>query len=45
MTSASLMHEAEHSKPVLGANPKGWSGEGGGVQDGGGMCIPVANSC
>ena len=39
MTSASLMHEAGHSKPVLWENWKGWSGEGswGGVQDGGHM--------
>ena len=37
MTSASLMHEAGHSKPVLWDNSEGWAGEGGGkgVQDGG----------
>ena len=37
MTSASLMHEAGHSKLVLWDNPEGWGGEGGGrgVQDGG----------
>ena len=37
MTSASLMHEAGHSKPVLWDNPEGWGGEGGGrgLQDGG----------
>ena len=29
MTSASSMHEAGHSKPVLWANPEGWGGEGG----------------
>ena len=36
MTSASLMHEAEHPKPVRWVNPEGWYGEGGGpgVQDG-----------
>jgi len=36
MTSASLMHEAGHSKPVLWDNPEWWGGEGGGrgVQDG-----------
>ena len=35
MTSASLMHEAGHSKPVLWDNPEEWGGEGGGrrVQD------------
>ena len=37
MTSASLMHEAGHSKLVLWDNPEGWGGEGGGkgLQDGG----------
>ena len=37
MTSATLMHETGHSKPVLWDNPEGWGGEGGGrgVQDGG----------
>ena len=30
MTSASLMHEAEHSKLVLWNNPEGGGGEGGG---------------
>ena len=34
MTSASLMHEAGRSKPVLWDNPEGWGGVGGGVQDG-----------
>ena len=36
MTSASLMHEAGHSRPGLWDNPEGWSAEGGGtgVQDG-----------
>ena len=35
MTSASSMHEAGHSKPVLWDNAEGWGGEGGerGVQD------------
>ena len=35
LTSASLMHEAGHSKPVLWDNPEGWGGEGEGsrVQD------------
>ena len=28
MTSASLMHEAEHTKLVLWGNPEGWGGEG-----------------
>ena len=47
MTSASLMHEAGHPKPVLWDDPEGWGGEGGGsvVQDGGDTCAPVANSC
>ena len=36
MTSASLMHEAGHSKPVLWDNPEGWGEDGHerGVQDG-----------
>jgi len=29
MTSASLMHEAGHSKLVLWDNPERWGGEGG----------------
>jgi len=47
MTSASLMHEAGHSKPVLWDNPEGWgeAGCGRGVQDGQDTCIPVADSC
>jgi len=47
MISASLMHEAGHSKPVLWDNPEGWGGEGGGkgVQDGGNTVIPLADSC
>ena len=38
MTSASSMHEAGRSKPVLGDNPEGWGGEGDGgvVQEVGG---------
>ena len=30
MISASSMHEAGHSKPVLWDNPEGWGGEGSG---------------
>ena len=45
MTSASLMHEAGHSKLVLWDNPEGYSGEGGGrrVQDEGNTCnlLPI----
>ena len=46
MTSASLMHEAGHSKPVLWDNPEGWGGEGDGrrVQDGW-IRAPVTDSC
>ena len=45
MTSASLMHEAGHPKPVLWDNPEGWVGEGEGVvQDGGDTCAPMADS-
>ena len=37
MTSASMMHEAGHSKLVLWDNPEGWGREGDerGIQDGG----------
>ena len=47
MTSASLVHEAGHLKPVLWDNPEGWDGEGGrrGLQNEGGTCILVADSC
>ena len=36
ITSASLMHETGHSKPMLWENPEGWVGDGGGkgVQNG-----------
>ena len=46
MTSASLMHEAGHSKVVHWDNPEGWDGEGGGRGFGtrGHMCA-VADSC
>ena len=46
MTSASLMHEAGHSGPVLWDNPEGWGGQGGGsgVQDAGDTYAPVADS-
>ena len=40
MTSASMMHEAGHSKLVLWDNPEGWGREGGwkGDRDGEHMC-------
>ena len=46
MTSASLMNEAGHSKPVLWNNPVGWAVKGGGkgVQ-GWGTRAPMAGSC
>ena len=44
MTSASLMHEAGHSKLVLWDNPEGWGGEEGGARDGE-TCAPVADTC
>ena len=46
MTSASLMHEAGHPKPVLWENPERWGGEGGerGIQDRGDTCAPMADS-
>ena len=43
MTSASLMHEAGHSKLVLWDNAEGWGGEGG-VFRIGNTCTPVADS-
>ena len=44
VTHASSMHEAGHSKPVLGGNPEGWGGEGGG-SGWGHTCAPGADSC
>jgi len=39
MTSASLMHEAGHSKPVHWDDPEGWGRVvGGGFRMGGHMC-------
>jgi len=46
MTSASLVHEAGHSKLVLWGNPEGWGGEG--VGRGlrlGDTYAPMAGSC
>ena len=53
MTSASLMHEAGHPKPVLWDNPEGWGEGGDGVgagETGWGTgwrdtCLPMADSC
>ena len=50
MTSAGLMHEADHSKPLLLDNSEGWGGEEGGrgVQDWGARTVEfssVAHSC
>lgn len=46
MTSASSMHEADHSRPVLWYNPEGLGGEGSEreIQDKG-THVPVADSC
>ena len=44
-TSASWIHEAWHSKPVLWDNPEGWGGEGSEGFRTGDTCIPVADSC
>jgi len=41
MTSASSMHEAGHSKPVLWDRVMGWEG-GSGWGD---TCAPMADSC
>ena len=43
-----FMHEAGHSKLVPWDNLEEYGGEvggGGGVQDGGDSCVPVADSC
>ena len=47
ITSASSMHEAGHSKPVLWDHPEGWGGEEGwwGFQDEVDTCVPMADSC
>ena len=47
MTSASLMHEAGHSKSVLWVNParQGREGGGKGVQDGETHVAPMADLC
>ena len=41
------MYDARNPKPVLCDNLEGWEGEGGGrgVQEGGDLCIPSADSC
>ena len=46
MTSASLMHEAGHSKPMLWDNSEGWSKEGSGGGGSGWLdtCVPMADS-
>ena len=46
MTSASSVHEAGHSKPVLWGSPEGWGGEGGGEEgsEWGDTCVPMADS-
>ena len=46
MTSASVMHEAGHSKSALWDNPERWGGEGAvGGSRWGDTCTPVADSC
>ena len=42
MISASSMHEAGHSKPVLWDNPQGWDEEGDGASGSGwgDTCVP-----
>ena len=47
MTSASLIHEAGHSKPVLWDNPERWGGEEGGrgVQYGETHVAPMTDLC
>ena len=47
LASGSSMYDAGNPKPVLCDNLEGWDGEGGGrgVQVGGNICVPNANSC
>ena len=46
MTSASLIHETGHLKPVLWENPEGWGGERGGRgAQVGDTCAPMGDSC
>ena len=46
ITSGSLMYDAGNPKPVLCDNLEEWEGEGDGkgVQEGGDMCVPSADS-
>jgi len=42
------MHDTGNPNPALCDDIEGWDGvqdEGGEVQEGGGICIPMANSC
>ena len=45
--SQTLLYEAGNPKLMLCDNLEGWGGEGGGnkVQEGGDICIPLADSC
>ena len=47
ISSAGSIHETGCSGPVHWDDPEGCNGEGGGrgVQDGGGACAPMADSC
>ena len=42
-----MLYDAGNSKPGICDNLEGWEGAGGGrgVQEGGDMCIPMADSC
>ena len=47
MVGGNLLCDAGSSNPVLSDKLEGWNGVGSGkeVQDGGDMCVPVADSC
>ena len=47
MVGRHLLRDAGSSNPVLSDNLEGWDGMGSGkeVQDGGDMCVPMADSC
>ena len=47
IASGNLLYDAGSSDPVLCDNPEGCDGLGGGreAEEGGDMCIPMADSC
>ena len=47
MVGGNLLCDARSSNPVLSDTLEGWNGVGSGkeVQEGGDMCVPMADSC